>query len=403
MPARCRALAGTRLPDAGPLGLYVHVPFCSGKCAYCDFTSFPGRTADIPRYLSALEAEAALVPDRRTPETLYVGGGTPSELGAEQIDELFARLRRAYPEARLREVTCELNPESTDETKLRALRRAGVTRLSLGFQSLNEKVLKAAGRRHAPDDSLRAFRLVRSTGDWSLSVDLICGLPGQSAAIFQDDLDRVLALEPDHLSLYGLDVHEGTPLSRSGYVPGEDQSRDMLEAALERIAAAGLAHYEISNFARPGHESRHNLNYWGGGEYVGLGCAAASHLGGVRSRNVSDLDEYCRRVEAGARPGVESEKLEGKDKLGERVFLGLRRVAGLDLEPDMEREFRREWEDLERRGLVTRHGGRARLTRDGLFLANEAFAAFVAPFGGGERQPYRDGGPLPAAPFKERA
>jgi oxygen-independent coproporphyrinogen-3 oxidase len=368
------------LAQAGPLGLYVHIPFCSGKCAYCDFTSFPGRTADIPRYLAALEAEARLGSAGRSPETLYVGGGTPSELDAAQITELFARLRRAYPEARLGEVTFELNPESSGEEKLRALRRAGVTRLSIGFQSLDKKVLQAAGRRHTPEDSLRAFRSARSMGDWSVSVDVICGLPGQSAAVFREDLDRVLALEPDHLSLYGLDVHEGTPLSRSGFVADEDLGRDMLEAALGLIAAAGLAHYEISNFARPGHESRHNLNYWGAGEYVGLGCAAASHLDGVRSRNSSDLEEYCRRVEAGARPGVESEKLEGKDKLGERVFLGLRRVAGLKLESGMEREFRREWEDLERRGLVTRHGGRARLTRDGLFLANEAFAEFVAPF-----------------------
>ncbi len=362
------------------LGLYVHIPFCSGKCAYCDFTSFPGRAGLIPRYLAALEAEAVMVSAHRAPETLYVGGGTPSELGAEQIDELFSRLRRAYPTARFSEVTFELNPESVDEAKLRALRRAGVTRLSLGFQSLNEKVLEAAGRRHKPEDSLRAFRMARSAGDWSVSVDLICGLPGQTSAVFQDDLDRVLALELDHLSLYGLDVHEGTPLSRSGFVADEDLGRDMLEAALERIAAAGLEHYEISNFARPGHESRHNQNYWGGGEYVGLGSAAASHLGGVRSRNISDLDEYCRQVEAGARPGVEREKLEGKDKLGEQVLLGLRRIGGLDLDHDMEVEFRSEWQDLERRGLVARDGRRARLTKEGLFLANEAFVQFVAPF-----------------------
>ncbi|MCX5794442.1 MAG: radical SAM family heme chaperone HemW [Elusimicrobia bacterium] len=364
------------MAEAGPLGLYVHLPFCSGKCGYCDFTSFPGRSADIPRYLAALEAEAALRGPLPDLETLYVGGGTPSELGAGQIEELFARL----PKGRYREVTFEANPESLDRDKLAALRRAGVTRLSLGLQSLDDRVLQAAGRRHSAQDCLRAFALARQAGDWSLSVDLICGLPGQSAAVFREDLDRALALGPDHLSLYGLDVHEETPLGRSGFMPDEDSGRELLEAAIGRIAAAGLCHYEISNFAKPGHESRHNLNYWAGGEYVGLGCAAASHLGGVRSRNSSDLDEYCRTVEAGARPVAESETLAGKDKLGERVFLGLRRVAGLPLEPDMESQFRREWEDLERRGLVTRHGGRARLTREGLFLANEAFAEFVAPF-----------------------
>lgn len=368
------------MPEAGPLGLYVHVPFCSGKCAYCDFASFPGRTGDIPRYLAALEAEAALVPAGRLPETLYIGGGTPSELSAGQIGDLFSLLRRAYPGARWSEATFEVNPESVDAGKLAVLRRGGVTRVSIGFQSLDAGVLRAAGRRHSPEDALRAFQLVRASGDWSVSVDLICGLPGQDAAVFAKDLDAVLALKPDHLSLYGFDVHEDTPLGRAGFVPDEDLGREMLETALSRITSAGLEHYEISNFSRPGHQSWHNLNYWNGGEYIGLGCAASSHLGGERSRNVGDLDAYLGRVEAGQRPAAESERLDGKRKLGERVFLGLRRLSGLALDPEMLSAFRAQWQDLERRGLVTRHGGRARLTREGLFLANEAFGSFVAPF-----------------------
>jgi len=309
-----------------------------------------------------------------------VGGGTPSELSAAQIEELFARLKRAYPGARFREITFELNPESIGEAKLRALRGAGVTRLSLGLQSLDDRILKAAGRRHTADDSLRAFDLVRATGGWSVSVDIICGLPGQTAPVFEEDLERTLALEPDHLSLYGLDLHEGTPLFRSGFITDEDLGRGLLETALESITAAGFVHYEISNFARPGHESRHNLNYWDGGEYIGLGCAAASHLGGVRSRNVTDLDEYCRKVAAAERPCAESESLAGKDKLGEKVFLGLRRIAGLELDPEMESQFRTQWHDLQSRGLVARDGRWVRLTREGLFLANEAFLEFVAPF-----------------------
>ena len=369
------------MPGAGPLGLYVHVPFCSGKCGYCDFTSFPGQERLVPRYLAALSAEAAAASLPREPETLYVGGGTPSQLSAAQIAELFARLRQAFPRARFSEVTFEANPESVDPDKLAALRRAGVTRLSLGLQTLDDGLLRAIGRRHTARDSLRAFSQACSAGHWSVSVDLICGLPGQTLAVFLEDLDATLAVGPDHLSLYGLDVHEGTPLARQGFAPDEDLGRDMLEAAVDRTAAAGLKHYEISNFARPGHESRHNLNYWTAGEYLGLGCGASSHIAGERRRNAADLGEYLRLVESGAPATAESERLEGKDKLGEKVFLGLRRVAGLELEPAMEREFGREWEDLERRGLVTRHGGRARLTREGLFLANEAFASFVAPFG----------------------
>ena len=368
------------MAEAGLLGLYVHIPFCSGRCSYCDFTSSAGREALVPRYLGALTAEAKLCRLPRSPETLYIGGGTPSQLRVEQIEELFAGLRQAFPDSRFGEVTFEANPESVDAEKLGVLRRAGVTRLSLGWQALDDQLLKSMGRRHAVADCLRAYRLAREARFDSVSVDIICGLPGQTRSKFLSGLGRVLELAPDHLSLYGLEIHEGTLLSRQGFVPDEDLSRDMLEDAIDCITAAGLAHYEISNFARPGHESKHNLNYWDGGEYLGLGCAAASHLGGLRTCNTSDLDEYFRLVEAGVWPWAESERIEGKDKLGERAFLGLRRIAGLELDPELESFFAREWLDLERRGLIVRHGRRVRLTREGLFLANEAFSKFVSPF-----------------------
>ncbi len=362
------------------LGLYVHIPFCSGKCAYCDFVSFPGQKGIIPRYLRALEAEARLAASGLRPQTLFIGGGTPSELTAEEILELFERLRRAFPGADFSEITFEANPESLDQDKLCALHRAGVTRLSLGLQTPDDALLSAIGRRHTMEDFLRAYRLARSTGNFSLSVDLIFGLPGQTLGGFLEGLGQTLALEPDHLSLYGLEVHEGTLLARRGFVPDEDLGREMFESAIARIAEAGLVHYEISNFARPRHESRHNLNYWNDGEYIGLGCAASSHLDGVRSRNTSELAEYMDSVERGLRPVAQSERLEGKDKLGERIFLGLRRVDGLELDRAMENEFKSEWKDLERRGLVARQGRQVRLTREGIFLANDAFAEFVAPF-----------------------
>ncbi|MDD5658017.1 MAG: radical SAM family heme chaperone HemW [Elusimicrobia bacterium] len=360
-------------------GLYVHIPFCSGKCAYCDFASFPGRGEGAARYLRALAAEAR----RRgsfAPETLYVGGGTPTELSAGEIDGLFDVLDRAYPGARPAETTFEANPESVDERKLDVLRRRGVTRLSLGVQALDDEVLRRAGRRHTAARAEAAFRLARREGAWSLSVDLICGLPGQSREGFIDGLRRALAWGPDHLSLYALETHEGSAWARSGLAADEDAQRDMLEAAWALLAAAGLAHYEISNFARPGHESRHNLNYWRAGEYLGLGCAAASHLGGARERNVQDLDEYLRRVEAGEPAGAESERLAGKDKLGERALLGLRQVAGLELDEELAGVFSAQWSELERRGLVRLRGRRAALTHEGLFLANEAFASFVPPY-----------------------
>ncbi|MFA6003994.1 MAG: radical SAM family heme chaperone HemW [Elusimicrobiota bacterium] len=380
MPVPRPRLGGEPIASEAPLGLYVHVPFCSGKCGYCDFTSYPGRETWAPRYLAALEAEAALLPRYGTPDTVYIGGGTPSQLSAAQISELFIRLGRAYPGMRPGEVTFEANPESLDAAKTEVLRACGVTRLSLGLQTPDEAILRGIARRHTWTDAVRAYDLARRAGKFSVAVDLICGLPGQSREDFVYGLRQVLALAPDHVSVYGLDLHPGTPLAEAGYHPDEDAERDMLESALDTMAEYGFEHYEISNFARPGQRSQHNLNYWSGGQYVGLGCGASGHLAGARWRNHEDLAAYCGQVERGVRPTTESERLSGKDKLGERVFLGLRLTEGLEVDPDMEREFAREWQDLERRGLVTRSGGRARLTREGIFLANEAFASFVAPF-----------------------
>lgn len=360
-------------------GLYAHIPFCSGRCAYCDFTSFPGRRDQASRYLAALEAEARRRGPWR-PATLYVGGGTPTELSAAEIDELFERLGRAFPEARYEEVSFEANPESLDEDKLAVLFRRGVTRLSLGVQALDDGLLAAAGRRHTAAQAEAAFRLARRTGGWSLSVDLIAGLPGQTLAAFLGGLERVLALGPDHLSLYAMELHDGSALAARGFAPNEDLGREMLEAGWSRLEAAGLSQYEISNFAKPGHECRHNRNYWEGGEYLGLGCAAASHIAGARERNVEGLDDYLRLVEAGGPARAESERLQGKDKLGERAFLGLRQTSGLELDEELARAFAREWRELEESGLARRHGRRIALTREGRFLANEAFARFVAPF-----------------------
>ncbi|HAM36240.1 MAG TPA: coproporphyrinogen III oxidase [Elusimicrobia bacterium] len=365
---------------SGPLGLYVHVPFCSGKCGYCDFTSFPGQGHAVFRYLEALKAEARLVNPGRDPETLYVGGGTPSELSAGEIAQLFAALHVSFPAAKFIETTFEVNPESVNEEKLGVLRLAGVTRLSLGLQALDDDVLKAVGRRHTARDSLRAFAAARKAGGWSISLDIICGLPGQSRDGFLEGLARVLELGPDHLSIYGLDLHDGTPLARSGYAADEDLGRDMLEAAMDRVEAAGLAHYEISNFARPGHESRHNLNYWKGGEYIGLGCAAASYLDGVRSRNVADLETYFDCLRQGKRPLAESERLSGVEKSGEAAMLGLRLVRGFEPSPDVARQFDSKIRGLIERSLLRREQGKLQLTREGIFLANQVFMEFVPPF-----------------------
>lgn len=354
-------------------GLYIHVPFCSVKCFYCDFAAFSGQNKLAGRYLAALQSEARLFP-ARVFETLYVGGGTPSELGADRIDALLAAFPGPY-----RESTFEGNPESLTPEKLDVLKRRGVTRVSIGLQTADDALLKSIGRRHSFEDFARVFR---AAAPLDRCVDLMYGLPGQTLESLADTLDRVLALGPEHVSLYGLQVEDRTLFAKRGVENDAELERAMFELALDRLA--GYHHYEISNFARPGHESAHNLNYWSDGEYVGLGCGAASHLGGVRSVNSDRLQDYLERVEAGERPVAERESLTGKEKLGEKAFLGLRKLDGFVPEPELEREFAGAWTALAEQGLVAAEAGRRRLTREGVFLANKAFSHFVAPFPGGD-------------------
>ncbi len=360
------------------VGLYVHIPFCSVKCFYCDFAAFSGQGRTARRYLAALEREAGLAP-KREPGTLYVGGGTPSELAAGEIQELFALLARAYPGACFQEVTFEANPESLDARKLRLLSRAGVTRLSLGLQAADDALLGAIGRRHTVEDFLDVFRAARQEG-LAVNVDLIYALPGQTLESWLAGLRLVLGLEPEHVSVYGLQVEDRTLFAKRGVEADEDLGREMFEAALELLGDAGYRHYEISNFARPGFESLHNRNYWRDGEYIGLGCGAASHLNGERWTSIERLLPYCEALEKGRLPKAESERLTGRRKLGEAALLGLRLLEGLELTPQLEAAFEGEWRELRAEGLLEREGSRARLTREGVFLANRVFRRFVSPF-----------------------
>ncbi len=361
-------------------GLYIHLPFCKQKCNYCDFASFAGRERFIPAYLDALAQEAARAPVPCV-QTLYVGGGTPSLLSEAQIGQLCHLIARRFgPIAALQESTFEANPESLTPGKIACLRRAGFNRLSLGLQSFHDDELKRLGRVHDAQTFRRAYAAAREGGFENINVDLISGLPGQSLEQFADSLEQLLALQPEHLSVYGLQIEEGTPFFEQGIVCDQLLMRRMLEHTHRRLTGAGYHHYEISNFARPGKEALHNTHYWHNGEYLGLGSAAASYLGGVRRQNTPDVHEYIRRLQAGQDPTVFSEHLTGKVHEGETLLLQLRQLDGVELTPLQEELFGAEIQKHLQNGLLERDGKKVKLSFEGLFLANEVFCSFVAPF-----------------------
>ncbi len=360
-------------------GLYLHIPFCSIKCFYCDFTAFSGQKKIVSRYLKALDQEASFFPNFN-PDTLYIGGGTPSELSAEELRVLFKMIRSRFPKADFKEATFEANPESLNIEKIKILKDSGVNRISLGLQTLDDRLLKSIGRRHSSSDFLSVFSSLRETGNFSISVDLMFGLPEQKLEDHLRSLKQVLDLFPEHLSLYGLQVEDWTLFSKRKISVDESLAREMFEGSIEILKTAGFVHYEVSNFALSGFESLHNRIYWRNGEYLGLGCGSASYLNGMRTMNEDRLVSYCAQIESGKRAIASSEKLEGIERLGEMAFLGLRMLEGYVPPPESRQVFAPQWDSLISRGLIERRGEAFRLTQEGVFLANQVFMEFVSPF-----------------------
>src|SRR5262249_27099633 len=274
-------------PWIWPRAAYVHVPFCAHKCGYCDFASVAGAEAMADRYLDALEREMAFLGGPQEVDTIFVGGGTPTRLDARQLDRLLTSIRRWYRLTPGGEWTVEANPGTLDAEKADVLAAGGVNRVSLGAQSFQPALLAALERNHGPDEVPRALDLIRPRFErWSF--DLIFGVPGSTLADWESDLEAALALGPSHLSCYGLVSEKGTPLWKqwnAGQVRAVDEEteRGMYAHTIDRLARASLVQYEISNFARPGHESRHNLVYWANDSYFGVGLGAARYVRGVRS------------------------------------------------------------------------------------------------------------------------
>jgi oxygen-independent coproporphyrinogen-3 oxidase len=389
----------------GVLGLYIHIPFCVSKCPYCDFTTYQGLLPLLPPYLTALEREVALwgeVLGHPPVDTVYLGGGTPSLLSPGRLTRLLEALRRAFPFAPHAEVTAEANPDDITPEWCAGALAAGVNRLSLGAQSLEDPFLRLLGRRHTAAQVIAAYRIAREAGFTNVNLDLMFGLPYQTMGHWQDTLRKAVALGPEHLSAYCLTLEEGTPMERwvrEGKMPSPDPdlAAEMYEWAEGFLEGEGYRHYEISNWARPGYPSRHNLRYWTGEEYLGVGVGAHSYLKGVRFANLRSPRRYIRAVEREARPfpgwqnlpgwlAVETaEALDPWTRLEEALILGLRLVDGISwtalhrAAPDLDiTPLRRVLEEVEALGLVEAGGEGVRLTSRGRLLTNEALVRITA-------------------------
>ena len=366
-------------------GLYVHIPFCRKKCGYCDFASTaelaaPDGSSRVDAYLEALAREAgAYARLAGSFDTLYVGGGTPSLLSAAQLEKLFFIISSLTgPAGKLAEATFEANPESLSEEKAALFRRAGINRVSVGLQAAQDRLLRGLGRVAMAGDFARAYKVLRTAGFDNINADLMCGLPGQSLADFTESLDWLLAMRPEHVSLYALEVHEGTLFYRDGVKEAPEAAAEMYETAAAALETAGLQRYEISNFAREGRQCRHNLNYWEQGSYLGLGPAAASYLDGERRTSAGDLETYLASVAAQGRPAAGSrETLKGRAKRAEKIMLGLRKTGGMELESDIITEFSGEIDRLLGQGLIEKSGRTIKIKSSRLYLSNAVFREFV--------------------------
>ncbi|HEV8337353.1 MAG TPA: radical SAM family heme chaperone HemW [Candidatus Polarisedimenticolia bacterium] len=384
------------MASSDPLGLYLHVPFCTSHCTYCDFftQSYPG-TEGVRGFASALAAEigasaAALGMRGARVDTVYVGGGTPSLLAPPDLEAILGAAASAFRIEAHAEITIEANPESVTQEKLVAFRSLGVNRLSLGVQSFQERILETLGRAHSPQDAVRAVEAARGAGFASVSLDLMLALPGQDAANLREDLRTALDLAPDHLSAYLLEMDKETALRsriERGDLrpPTEDEAADLYEITAETLAGAGLQHYEISSFARHGARCRHNLKYWTDRPFLGCGPSAWSYLAGRRFRVARNLEAYLESARQGVPPVWEEDPVSPRMRLAEAIFAGLRLMEGIDVEPvsrahgidDPLRGARPRLEELEAAGVLERRGTRLRLTSRGYSVANEVFAAFL--------------------------
>lgn len=362
-----------------PLGIYIHIPFCRSKCLYCDFYSLPQAEDRMKRYTQALCAhisEIARYTGTYEVDTVYFGGGTPTLLPARYLTDILERIAQRYHMAKDPEITLEANPESAQDWRmLRRLRRSGFNRISLGVQAADDAALRAVGRVHTWADVERSAEAIRRAGLKNFSADLIYGLPGQGMEDWLTSLEKTAALGPQHLSCYGLKVEEGTPLHRLQDrldLPDDDAQADMYLAAVEELGRRGYEQYEISNFAKPGFASRHNLKYWTLGEYAGFGPGAHSDLGELRYAYARDLDAYIDGALSGTLQQSEAERLPLRERDTEYIMLSLRTAAGIS-RTVFEHRYRRRFAPLDQALRRYAQEGFAEATPEGWRLTPKGF------------------------------
>ena len=370
-----------------PTSAYVHIPFCTQICYYCDFSKVFIKNQPVDSYLEHLLQEFHSY-DIQKLRTLYIGGGTPTALSASQLEVLLEGLTKNLDLSMLKEFTIEANPGDLDEDKIAVLKNSAVNRVSLGVQTFDDKMLKKIGRSHTEKDIYENIDRLKLAGFDNISIDLIYALPGQTMEQVKDNVAKAIALDIPHMSLYSLILENNTVFMnrmRRGKLPlpKEELEAEMFEYIIAELERAGFVHYEISNFSKPGFESRHNLMYWDNAEYYGIGAGASGYVDGVRYKNHGPIRHYLKAVEEGS-ARINEEHLSQREQMEEEMFLGLRKKSGVSMarfEEKFERSFQELYgdivKDLIQQGLMQLEGDRVRMTKRGLFLGDTVAERFI--------------------------
>lgn len=380
-----------------PKAVYIHIPFCNRICPYCDFNKYVLKGQPVEQYLEALDVEMERTLKEMPPssvvdvETIFVGGGTPTVLTADQLQQFLQSIQRHFSFAQLAEFTFEANPETMDKEKLRVMKEYGVNRLSFGVQTFDPNLLRRLGRMHSPEDVFKAIAEARETGFENISIDLMFGLPQQTVPMLHETLDTAFKLGVQHFSAYSLKVEEGT-FFHTLYqkdklpLPSEDEEVQMYADLIERMERQGYHQYEISNFARPGFESVHNLTYWRNAEYYGFGAGAHGYVLGARHINAAGIQEYIAMLSQEEKlPYIEKRSIGQQEAMEDMMIMGLRTKEGVSAERffvqyhcHLEDVYGRELEQLMEKHLIEKTPNGYRLTKEGIFLGNDVFAEFLS-------------------------